>query len=62
MTKTYQIEVTSKHPAYGERPSVLSIEAGTAKEAISKARKQTRYNVGGSRLDGGFNYRNVTNR
>ena len=40
MTKEYTVTIADKHPAAGERPSILEVEAQNKKEAISKARKQ----------------------
>lgn len=56
MVKTYQVEVTAKFPAYNEEPGVIEVVAATAKEAISRARKEMVRN-GYTRQDGPMIYR-----
>lgn len=40
MNNTYQVEVSAKYPAWNEVASIIEIKAATAKEALSKARKE----------------------
>ena len=57
MTKTYQVEVSAKFPAYNETPGIVKVVAANAKEAISKARKQMAREMCFSRQDGPTIYR-----
>jgi hypothetical protein len=56
MTKTYYVEVTAKFPPCGERPGIIEVYASSAKDAISKARKEMWRN-GHTRHDGPLIYR-----
>jgi hypothetical protein len=56
MPKTYHVEVAAKFPPCGERPSIIEVWAATAKEAVSKARKEMWRN-GHTRHDGPLTYR-----
>lgn len=56
IAKTYQVEVTAKFPAYNEAPGIIEVVATTAKEAISRARKEMARN-GYTRQDGPMIYR-----
>ncbi len=57
MTKTYQVEVSSKFPAYNETPGIVEVIAANAKEAISRARKQVAMEMCRDRHDGPTIYR-----
>ena len=54
-TKTYEVTVTAKYPATGERPGVLVIDARNAVEAVKKARNEMASN-GHTRQDGPLKY------
>jgi hypothetical protein len=57
MSKIYQVEVSSKYPAWNETPGLVEVVAANAKEAISKARKQMAREGNISRQDGPTIYR-----
>jgi len=54
--KTFQVTVTAKSPAYGETPSVLTLIADSAADAVKRARREVRIN-GWTRQDGPMSYK-----
>jgi hypothetical protein len=51
--KTYIVTISERHPAAGERPSQIEIEAANKKAAVSAARAQVGFR---SRFDSPLTY------
>lgn len=56
--KTYEVTVTAKFPACGERPGTLTIAARNKAEALKQARREMS-DAGHTRQDGPLTYKAV---